>query len=248
VCLNLNTRELSFWINGKHNKKNKNKQLKTPGLAWRPYIRFMEENYVAILKPFCHFTNGPKQSKSVASLPDFSMSSNYIQVSYLADLIRNYLFVYTSQTVDAATLKTNLKHHGEVEPEIMVPSLEAGSNNGSVALLRFKTQLDANLYAQHMITVHTEYSILDAWNIAKLLHSKYETSPSFPLGFDKLAAAQMQQIRSVFSKFLTSNLFSADQLVSLNTMVGLSEEKPHNFGTKTAMQDVLASLETLVKQ
>jgi len=74
VCLNLNTRELSFWINGKHNKKNKNKQLKTPGLAWRPYIRFMEENYVAILKPFCHFTNGPKQSKSVSSLPDFSMS------------------------------------------------------------------------------------------------------------------------------------------------------------------------------
>jgi len=52
VYLNLNDRYMSFWINGKHSKKNKNKPIKTPGLAWRPYIRFVEENFVAILKPF----------------------------------------------------------------------------------------------------------------------------------------------------------------------------------------------------
>jgi len=89
---------MSFWINGKYSKKNKNKQLKTPGLAWRPYIRFEEENFVAILKPFSRLPqNIEKQSKFSTSLPDnLTVDSNYVVISYISGLIRNYLFIHTN--------------------------------------------------------------------------------------------------------------------------------------------------------
>ena len=100
VYLNLNERVLSFWINGKHNKKTKNKVIPTPGLAWRPYIRFMEENYVAILKPFCRLPQPlqvQKHVKQSTMLPEsLCPDSNYVQVSYIADLIRNFLFIWTN--------------------------------------------------------------------------------------------------------------------------------------------------------
>jgi hypothetical protein len=50
VYFNLNERCMRLW--SKLRKKNKNKQLKTPGLAWIPYIKFEEDNFAAILKPF----------------------------------------------------------------------------------------------------------------------------------------------------------------------------------------------------
>lgn len=54
----------------------------------------------------------------------------------------------------------------------------------------------------------------------------------------------MVQIRSVFSKFLTNNLLTDDQWMSVMNLAGFSEEKPH----KTALQDACSSLEMLVKQ
>lgn len=89
-----------------------------------------------------------------------------------------------------------------------------------------------------------DFSLLDAWNIAKLLHSRYEPNHSYALGFDKLHKDQMVQIRSVFSKFLTSNLLSEDKWMSVMSLSGFSEEKPH----KTALADTYSSLEMLVKQ
>ena len=76
----------------------------------------MEEDYVAILKPFCRFTQGPKQTKAIACLPDVGNGSHYVLVSYLADLIRNYLCIYSTQAVDTAKLVADLqKHHAEFE-------------------------------------------------------------------------------------------------------------------------------------
>lgn len=43
---------------------------------------------------------------------------------------------------------------------------------------------------------------------------------------------------------MLSNLFSADKWLSINSLTGISEEKPH----KTALEDALASLRTLIKQ
>lgn len=54
----------------------------------------------------------------------------------------------------------------------------------------------------------------------------------------------MQQLKSVFSKFLTSNLFSEDKWISVGSLAGITDEKPH----KTALQDAMTSLENLVKQ
>lgn len=189
VYLNLNERYMSFWINGKHSKKNKNKQLKTPGLAWRPYIRFEEENFVAILKPFSKLPqNIEKQSKVSATLPDnLTVDSHYVVVSYIADLIRTYLFIHTNQNLTDDQMRTDLKVHAESEIEIILPSqAEKSPNNGSVALLKFPQQLDANLYAQKFAAVQKDFSLLDAWNIAKLVHSRYEPGHSYALGFATL--------------------------------------------------------------
>lgn len=95
-----------------------------------------------------------------------------------------------------------------------------------------------------MANLKPEYTILDSWNIAELVHSRYEPHPNYTLGFDKLNSNQLTNIRSVFSKFLVSNLFSADQWLSITNLAGFSDEKPH----KTALQDALASLRTLEKQ
>ena len=111
VCLNLNDNTLSFWINGKSNKKSKNKSLKTPGLAWRPYIHFLEDNYVAILKPFCRLPQPlQKQAKASTTLPEhLSAGSQHVIVSYLADLARNFLLVCTTQKVEDQKFRDALK-------------------------------------------------------------------------------------------------------------------------------------------
>ena len=108
---------MSFWINGKHSKKNKNKQIKTPGLAWRPYIRFVEENFVAILKPFSKLPSQiEKQSKTSATLPDtLTADSHYVVVSYIADLIRCFLFVHTNDNLTDESFRTILKTASESE-------------------------------------------------------------------------------------------------------------------------------------
>jgi hypothetical protein len=241
---------MSFWVNGKHNKKTKNKPLKTPGLAWRPYIRFMEANYVAILKPFCRFPQPLqmlKASKCVTSLPEnMCNDSQYVVISYLADLIRNFLFIYNSQKIEDSKVTADIKQYSaDQEVSVLFPSqAEKSSNNGTIALLKFKTQIDANLFAQKLNTSLTQYSFLDAWNIAKLVHARNESHPTYTLGFDRLTAAQMQQLKSVFSKFLTSNLFSEDKWISVGSLAGITDEKPH----KTALQDAMTSLENLVKQ
>lgn len=107
----MNERVLSFWINGKNNKKTKNKTIQTPGLAWRPYIRFMEENYVAILKPFCRLPQSVQfhhhKAKQATILPEsLTTDSHYVQVSYIADLIRNFLFVWSANKGIETTVKT----------------------------------------------------------------------------------------------------------------------------------------------
>lgn len=237
---------MSFWINGSNNKKTKNKPLKTPGLAWRPYIRFMEANYVAILKPFCRFPR-PLQAKSETSLPEnMCNDSQYVIISYLADQIRNFLFIYKSQTVDDAAVTAEVKKAaGDCSLEILFPSqAEKSSNNGTVALLKFKTRMDANQFAKKFSTDLSAYSFLDAWNIAKLVHARFETKTLYSLGFDKLTSAQLQQLKPVFSKFLTSNLFPDDKWAAMGTRIGVSEDKPH----KTALTDAITSLEMLVKQ
>jgi len=189
VYLNLNDRYMSFWINGKHSKKNKNKPIKTPGLAWRPYIRFVEENFVAILKPFSKLPQQTeKQSKISTTLPDnLTADSHYVVVSYIADLIRNFIFIHTNENVTDEQLTTTLKTSAESDVKVILPSqAEKAPNNGSVALLKFQSQLDANLYAQKFSATMKDYNLLDAWNIAKLVHSRYEPNHSYALGFDRL--------------------------------------------------------------
>jgi hypothetical protein len=119
-------------------------------------------------------------------------------------------------------------HQHSKDVEILFPSqTEKSSNNGTVALLKFKTQIEANLFAQKMTTTLQAYSFLDAWNIAKLVHARFEPHPNYVPGFDKLTLAQLQQLKPVFSKFLTTNLFTAEAWSSIVTNFGISEEKPH---------------------
>ena len=86
---------MSFWINGSYNKKTKTKPLKKLGYQWRPYLRFMEKNYVVILKPFCRHP----QYHNVAYNTNCKLPNTitddllYIQISYMADLLRNQLLV-----------------------------------------------------------------------------------------------------------------------------------------------------------
>lgn len=131
VYLDLNEGTLSFWINGQHNKKTKSKQLKKLGYSWRPYLRFMEKLYVVILKPFCRLpqtpTNGPShQSKLSHSIQD---NLNFIQISYIADLIRNHLLVVNNNAMTDAVMKENLKKQCVQAFEIVFPSeAEKGKN------------------------------------------------------------------------------------------------------------------------
>lgn len=76
------------------------------------------------------------------------MDSHYVVLSYIADLIRANLFVHTNQNVTDEQLRTDLKLLADSEIDIILPSqAEKSPNNGSVALLKFSSQLDANLYA-----------------------------------------------------------------------------------------------------
>ena len=40
IYLDLNLGTLSFWMNSRIHKKNKQKQLKKPGVKWYPFLKF----------------------------------------------------------------------------------------------------------------------------------------------------------------------------------------------------------------
>jgi hypothetical protein len=53
VMLDLKAGIMSFWMNGKNHKKNKDLPLKQAGLTWYPFVRFNDQHLHVVLNPFC---------------------------------------------------------------------------------------------------------------------------------------------------------------------------------------------------
>ena len=202
----------------------------------------MEENYVAILKPFCRLPQSIQfshhKAKQATILPEsLTTDSHYVQVSYIADLIRNFLLVWSANKGIETTVKTIAQPDASFK--ILVPSQAELSQaaNGFVALLKFDSVLETNLFAQNLQQNLKDVILLDSWNIAKLVHSRYVTTPNYVLGFDRFKTQQLQQIRAVFSKFLIDELFTPDHWKTLS-MIGVQVEKPHALALKQALEGV----------
>ena len=84
-----------FWLNGRYLKKERLKKLPQPGLAWRPYIKFAEKDFVVILNPFCKSPPAlPNLVEQRSRLPDNLFNDlDHSQVSYLESAIGNVLMV-----------------------------------------------------------------------------------------------------------------------------------------------------------
>jgi hypothetical protein len=95
IELNLKTQKVLFWLNGRYLKKERVKKLPQPGLAWRPYIKFAEKDFVVILNPFCKSPPSlPNLVEQRSRLPDNLFNDlEHSQVSYLESVIGNVLMV-----------------------------------------------------------------------------------------------------------------------------------------------------------
>jgi hypothetical protein len=93
--LDLRLQKVDFWLNGRHLKKERSKKLNQPGLAWRPYIKFKEQNFVVVMNPFCKQPPmNPQAIEERSKVPDNIYSDlSYSQISYLEAAIGNVLLV-----------------------------------------------------------------------------------------------------------------------------------------------------------
>lgn len=93
--LDLRLQKIDYWLNGRHLKKERTKKLTQPGLAWRPYIKFKEANFVVVMNPFCkHPPTNPQAVEERSKLPETIYSDlSYSQISYLEAAIGNVLLV-----------------------------------------------------------------------------------------------------------------------------------------------------------
>ena len=96
VVLDLNAGTLNFWMNSRVLKKNKQRLLKKPGVAWYPFLKFQEPNIHAILNPFCRMPVLDNTNPKFKSKLPYQLTSNdlgYAQFNYLKSQMPNTLLV-----------------------------------------------------------------------------------------------------------------------------------------------------------
>ena len=84
----------------------------------------MEKFYVVNLKPFCRLPQTPTNAPThISKLPNSIQDNlNFIQISYIADLIRSHLLVVNNNAMTDAVMKENLKKQCTQTFDIAFPS------------------------------------------------------------------------------------------------------------------------------
>ena len=177
---------MDFWLNGRHLKKERSKKLNQPGLAWRPYIKFAEQNFVVILNPFCKQPPAlPQGVEDRSKVPDNIFTDiSHSQISYLEAAIGNVLMVMRlpknapnsdpllSDPVDTKTpIQEKLGKIAKKDSQIDIieaPPEQKVATAENVAILRFGSRPDMLDYLQRATAV--QISIFGPREIARLLH------------------------------------------------------------------------------
>ena len=89
VLLDLDYGKVSFWLNGRMHKKNKDITLKKTGLTWYPYLRLTKAGCKVYANPFCQMPTsdifGGRVRKDNAHV--LIKQKEPIIISYVADKI-----------------------------------------------------------------------------------------------------------------------------------------------------------------
>lgn len=230
IMLDLQNGKVHFWVNGKVQKKNKDKKLSKPGLTWYPIIRFTDKNAHVTLNPFCSIP----QSDSLFKLrTDFTYSliQNITtpQVTYISSLIGPRLLVCGQPKTEIENvLKEKIQNvKKEIELQVTEPALEKKvPREENIAVVTFKSQKDLCDWQVANQKNSTVIKVLDSTAIAKLIVQKHAPNVTFQLGFDTISTSEAQAIYTNFGDFLKAEVLGEssdfDEIVK---RFGLKHEK-----------------------